>query len=106
MGLITSQFDDDDLLRPEELEELELMSGFTKDEVIKLYRRFRTLDRTGDGTISEEELLRVPELAMNPMVERIVGYFGFGPQAMRLSGKSATRINFTDFVKELSWFDS
>jgi len=105
MGIVTSQVDDDDLLRPEEFEELENMSGFTREEIRKLYRRFRTLDRSGDGTLGEEDLLRVPEVAMNPMVERVVGYFGFGPHAMRLAGKSITRVNFTDFVRALSLFN-
>lgn len=50
MGIVASRVDDDDLLRPEEFEELENMSGFTREEIRKLYRRFRTLDRSGDGT--------------------------------------------------------
>jgi Ca2+-binding EF-hand superfamily protein len=106
MGLVASRVDDDDLLRPEEFEELEALSGFTRDEIRKLYRRFRTLDRSGDGTLGEEDLLRVPEVAMNPMVDRVVGYFGFGPHAIRLSGKSTTRVNFTDFVRALSLFNA
>lgn len=104
MGLVASQFEEDEL-RPEEVEELEAMSGFTKEEIIKLYKRFKSLDRSGNGTINEEELLKIPEVAMNPMVERILGYFGFGPLAQRLNGKTVTRINFTDFVKALSLFN-
>lgn len=56
--------------------------------------------------LGEEDLLRVPEVAMNPMVDRVVGYFGFGPHAVKLSGKSTTRVNFTDFVRALSLFNA
>jgi Ca2+-binding EF-hand superfamily protein len=106
MGLVSSRVDEDDLLRPEEFEELEAMSGFTRDEIRKLYRRFRHLDHSGDGTLGEADLLRVPEVAMNPMVDRVVGYFGFGPYAEQLAGKSTTRVNFTDFVRALSLFNA
>ena len=105
MGIVASQLDDEDLLRPEEFEELESMSGFDRDDLIKLYKRFKSLDRSSEGTLSEDDLLRVPEVAMNPLVDRVLGYFGFGPHAVALCGKSVTRVNFTDFVKALSLFN-
>lgn len=105
MGLVTSQIDDDDFLRPEEYEELETMSGFTRDEIRKLYRRYKTLDRAGNGHLGEDDLLRVPEVAMNPMVDRVLGYFGFGLHANQLADTEHTRINFADFVRALSLFN-
>lgn len=105
MGIVASTVDEDDLLREEEYEELEGMSGFNKDELRKLYKRFRALDRSGNGTLGEEDLLRIPGVAMNPMVDRVVGYFGFGPYAVQLAGKTTNRVNFPDFVRALSLFN-
>jgi Ca2+-binding EF-hand superfamily protein len=42
-----------------------------------LYKRFRKLDRSHFGTISKEELLALPELAMNPLNSRVCVVFRF-----------------------------
>lgn len=106
MGTSYSNQADEDDLRPEEFEELEEKTGFTREEIRKLYRRFKTLDRTACGTIGKDDLLRVPEFAMNPLVDRVVGYFGFGPEGDKLSPQREikTRINFPDFVATLALF--
>jgi Ca2+-binding EF-hand superfamily protein len=94
------QEDADDVLRPEEVDELEALSGFKRAEITKLYRRFRTLDRDATGSLTKEDLLRVPEVAMNPMVNKILPFFGFGPK----EGKAS--INFKEFVQALSQFNA
>jgi Ca2+-binding EF-hand superfamily protein len=85
----------EELLRRDEVDELEQATGFDGDQVLELYSRFRKLDRAGTGTITRGDLLAIPELAMNPLVDRVVSHFGFTEQA---------RINFPDFLRVLSVF--
>ena len=44
-------------------------------ELTRLYERFKALDRDGSGTLSAEEILGVPEFAMNPLASRLVTLF-------------------------------
>jgi len=85
----------EDLLRREEIAELEAESGFDSEQIIDLYVRFRKLDRSRTGTITRADLLNIPELSMNPLVDRVVAHFGFSESA---------RINFNDFLRFLSTF--
>ena len=62
MGSSFSVTEEDDL-RNEEFEELELSSGFSRDELRVLYKRFKTLDRGGTGTLGAEDLLRIPGMS-------------------------------------------
>lgn len=48
---------------------------FTASEIESLYKRFRTLDRRHKGYVSSEELMAVPELAINPLAQRIIQIF-------------------------------
>mmetsp|Transcript_11092 Transcript_11092/g.13862 ORF Transcript_11092/g.13862 Transcript_11092/m.13862 type:complete len:184 (-) Transcript_11092:690-1241(-) len=86
----------DEGLRPDEVDDLVEFSGFTKHDVEKLYSRFRKLDRQGVGFITRAELLKIPELAMNPLNNRVMIYFG---------GEDKDRINFKEFVQYLSTFN-
>jgi len=89
-------------LRAEEVDELATLSHLTRRDVVELYSRFKTLDRSSVGHLTEEDLLRVPAVAMNPMADHILKLFGFrggGPDRK-------TTINFTDFVKALSAFSA
>jgi Ca2+-binding EF-hand superfamily protein len=86
-------------LRVEELEELETMSLFSRIEIQTLYRRFQTLDRMGTGALTEEDLMRVPEVALNPMVHKVIELFGFK------TAENKTSIHFVDFVRALSVFN-
>lgn len=64
-------------------------------DIRKLYNRFKNLDKDNSGTITMEEILALPELAMNPMVSRVAALF-------QLS--SDEHINFTQFAKTLAIF--
>ena len=97
MGVAASSTD----LQTADINELERDSGFRPGEVKKLYDRFRKLDRTGRGFIRREDLLKIPELAMNPLVHRIIALF----RPTDSVGKDGVwQINFKEFLKALSVF--
>ncbi|KAL4310064.1 hypothetical protein GQ457_01G039850 [Hibiscus cannabinus] len=45
---------------------------FSGQEIVSLYERFCELDRNAKGYITAEEMLSVPEFAMNPLSKRLV----------------------------------
>ena len=98
MGVATSSSD----LTPTDIDELQDSSGFTPAEIKKLYTRFRKLDRTGRGVIRREDLLKIPELAMNPLCKRIITLFR--PQSSIEKDAGVWQINFKEFLKALSVF--
>ncbi|EME30047.1 calcineurin subunit B [Galdieria sulphuraria] len=79
-------------LLSEEIEEIAKESHLTSKEIKRLYKRFQKLDRNSSGTIESEELYMIPELAMNPLVPRIVSMFD--------------GVNFRQFVSLLSIFSA
>jgi serine/threonine-protein phosphatase 2B regulatory subunit len=89
MGAYTSN------LRGEDVQEIQKETGLPAKDIRKLYNRFKNLDKDNSGTITMEEILALPELAMNPMVSRVAALF-------QLS--SDEHINFTQFAKTLAIF--
>lgn len=77
-------------LLAEEIEEISRQANLSQAEVKRLYKRFQKLDRTQSGTLDADELLMVPELAMNPLHPRFVSVF--------------ENVNFTEFVNHMSAF--
>ena len=69
-----------------------LARAVTSAEIQSLFARFRALDRRHKGYVSGEELLNVPELAINPLAQRMTQVFA--------------NCNFKDFVRLLSAFSS
>ena len=61
-------------LTPEELDEFQAATTFDKKQLQRLWKRFNLLDRTGDGKITREEFRLLPELAGNPLADRILDY--------------------------------
>jgi calcineurin B family protein 1 len=47
----------------------------SKNQIVRLYSRFLNLDRQGRGYLDREDFLRIPELAINPLGDRIVDAF-------------------------------
>jgi Ca2+-binding EF-hand superfamily protein len=47
----------------------------TDKELKRLYRRFKKLDADGSGTLTADEFANIPELAVNPLLERIISIF-------------------------------
>jgi serine/threonine-protein phosphatase 2B regulatory subunit len=59
-------------LAQEDIHELSSTSHFNEREIHNLYDRFKKLDRDGSGSLSPEELLSIPEFAMNPLSSLIL----------------------------------
>jgi|EP00769_Ergobibamus_cyprinoides_P004517 serine/threonine-protein phosphatase 2B regulatory subunit len=85
------------LLSASDLEELQLASNFTQNEIKRLYKRFRRLDKDGSGTISAEEFLMIPELCMNPLANRVIAIF---------DENRDDSVNFREFITALSVFSA
>lgn len=68
----------------------------TPKQIERLYSRFTSLDRGESGTLSREDFLRIPELAINPLGDRIVHAF--------FEQGCSDRVNFLQFMQVLAHF--
>lgn len=68
----------------------------TPSQIERLYSRFTSLDRSDCGTLSRDDFLRIPELAINPLCDRIVHAF--------FADSSDDRVNFLQFMQVLAHF--
>lgn len=68
----------------------------TPNQIERLYSRFTSLDRSDCGTLSREDFLRIPELAINPLCDRIVHSF--------IADSNDDRVNFRQFMQVLARF--
>jgi Ca2+-binding EF-hand superfamily protein len=59
-------------LSPDESQEVANRTGFSIAQVNKLYHRFNLLDKDSKGHLSRDDLLAIPELAMNPLGKTII----------------------------------
>lgn len=84
------------LLREDEISQIQEKTGFTPNQIERLYSRFTSLDRANCGTLSREDLLRIPELAINPLGDRIVHAF--------FQEGNGDSINFLQFMQVLAHF--
>eukprot|EP01128_Nolandella_sp_AFSM9_P009313 TRINITY_DN5916_c0_g1_i1.p1 TRINITY_DN5916_c0_g1~~TRINITY_DN5916_c0_g1_i1.p1 ORF type:complete len:180 (+),score=50.58 TRINITY_DN5916_c0_g1_i1:109-648(+) len=84
-------------LRPSDIQEMQVVSHFTSAEIKQLYQRFKKLDRDDKGSISADEFLSIPELAMNPLVMRVIDLF---------DKNGDDQINFKMFIETLSVFST
>ena len=72
---------------------------FTITPTHKYVLRFSSLDKQDKGYLSREDFLRIPELAINPLGDRIVHAFFFESR----SGDE-DKVDFKDFVRVLAHF--
>eukprot|EP00750_Incisomonas_marina_P017650 INCI231.1.p1 GENE.INCI231.1~~INCI231.1.p1 ORF type:complete len:186 (+),score=39.02 INCI231.1:116-673(+) len=80
-------------LSPDELNFLSDKVNFNANEIQTLFSRFKKLDREQKGVINRGCLLKIPELAMNPLVDRIIQCFETDDEG---------NITFTSFLTCLS----
>lgn len=57
------------------LDEIQQISHFTERDILRLYNRFRALDKDGNGVLDVTEILGVKDLSENPLVNRVVSVF-------------------------------
>ncbi|XP_046583759.1 calcineurin B homologous protein 1-like [Haliotis rubra] len=81
-------------LQQEEIEEIQRETGFSHNQIVRLYGRFTNLDKSNNGVLSREDFLRIPELAINPLGDRIVHSFF----------QDRTEVNFRQFMNVLARF--
>jgi len=86
-------------LQAEDLAVVQQETGFTPQQIERLYSRFSSLDKTNKGHLSREDFLRIPELAINPLGDRIVHAFFYESK----SGEE-DKVDFKDFVRVLAHF--
>eukprot|EP01137_Pigoraptor_chileana_P031361 Opistho-2@19082 len=77
------------------LAELQMVSNFSPNELKRLARRFKKLDKDNNGTISPEEFLSLPELHQNPLVSRVIA---------TLDVDGGGDVDFQEFISCLSIF--
>jgi len=86
-------------LQAEDLALIQHETGFTSHQIERLYSRYNSLDKAGKGYLTREDFLRIPELAINPLGDRIVHAFFYESK----SGEE-DKVDFKDFVRVLAHF--
>ena len=98
-------------LEQENIEQISEESGFTSNHIERLWSRFTSLDQQQKGHLTREDFLRIPELAINPLGDRILHAF-FRDSSNKdeeeggeFNGANTKEIvNFPDFVRVLAHF--
>merc|ERR1712029_986465 len=102
-------------LQEENIAQISEETGFTSNQIQRLYSRFSSLDKQQKGYLTREDFLRIPELAINPLCDRIVHAFfrdghdganGISDISAEKGGTGSDRdvVNFCDFVRVLAHF--
>lgn len=86
------------MLHDEEIKQISEETGFTSSQIERLYSRFAHLDRGSCGTLNKNDLMSIPELAINPLCDRLIQVFFLDCE------DDDTRINFRQFVRVLATF--
>merc|ERR1712180_389751 len=86
-------------LQQEEIDEITSETGFTKQQIERLYARFSSLDKQSHGFLTREDFLRIPELAINPLGDRIVHAFFYESKS-----QGEEKVDFKDFVRVVAHF--
>lgn len=82
-------------LRDEEVLAIQKETGFQSNQIIRLFSRFTSLDKEQNGFLTADDFHRIPELAINPLSERIVhAFFENGYE----------HVNFRQFMRTLAHF--
>lgn len=86
-------------LQPEDIIAIQGETGFHQRQIERLYCRFVGLDKQEKGYLSREDFLRIPELAINPLGDRIVHAFFHESR----NGEE-DQVDFKDFLRVLAHF--
>mmetsp|Transcript_24873 Transcript_24873/g.59084 ORF Transcript_24873/g.59084 Transcript_24873/m.59084 type:complete len:185 (+) Transcript_24873:171-725(+) len=88
-------------LSEEEIDELVTKTHFSKKQIKKLRKRFLLLDNRKLGVISLDEFSSLPELATNPLADRIVQTLSDKPV---WAGGKQEGVDFVKFVLAMNAF--
>lgn len=86
------------LLQKDEIEALAVESGFNSKQIKRLYNRFTSLDKDGKGYLTRQDFLRIPELHVNPLCDRLIELL------VDDYGGEDGKLNFKKFVAVFSVF--
>lgn len=79
----------------DELSELQKGNSLSQAQILKLHKRFRKLDKDGNGEISREEFMAIPSLSSNPLLDRVLSVF---------DTNNDHSVDFREFVRALAIF--
>lgn len=85
------------LLQKDEVQLISKETGFTPNQIKRLYNRFTSLDKDTTGYLSKQDLLRIPELHVNPLCDRII-------EVLIEDYGQEDKLNFRQFAKVFSTF--
>ena len=95
-------------LQPEDIEAIQEETGFNNNQIDRLYSRFSSLDKQDKGYLSREDFLRIPELAISPLGDRIVHAFftesRCGDDEDEVDSRDEGKVDFKAFVRVLAHF--
>lgn len=77
------------------LSDLKYCPSVSHSQITRLYSRFTSLDKGENGTLSREDFQRIPELAINPLGDRIINAF---------FSEGEDQVNFRGFMRTLAHF--
>jgi len=86
-------------LQHDDINSIREETGFTASQIERLFSRFSSLDKQGKGFLCREDFLRIPELAINPLGDRIVHAFFYESKK-----GDDDKVDFRDFVHVLAHF--
>ncbi|GMR39535.1 hypothetical protein PMAYCL1PPCAC_09730 [Pristionchus mayeri] len=89
------------MLKDEEIKMIVEETEFNRNQIVRLYSRFLSLDKKGEGHLRREDFMNVPELAVNPLGDRIVDAF------FTIAGdgvENVKTLNFRQFMRVLAFF--
>uniref|UniRef100_A0A915C4Q7 EF-hand domain-containing protein n=1 Tax=Parascaris univalens TaxID=6257 RepID=A0A915C4Q7_PARUN len=86
------------MLQEDEVLAISRETGFSRNQIVRLYNRFLSLDKQGRGYLERDDFLRIPELAINPLGDRIVDAF------FTETDDPEQKINFREFIRVLAHF--
>lgn len=84
------------MLQEEEISEIHKETGFSSSQIVRLYSRFTNLDKSDQGYLRRPDFLRIPEVAINPLGDRIVHAF--------FLESGGDTVNFRQFMRVLAHF--
>lgn len=75
-------------------------TGFSENEVARIFERFCELDKESKGFLSRRDFLAIPEIALNPVGDRIIhAFFKEGTR-----NKENDHLEFKNFAHVMSFF--